>query len=151
VNISIKQSPHWKPKIIILFLVKENLFHVLFIVSVPWVLQVDCQWRTYSFTKMTVMWDITLCSVVELDQHLRGAYCLQHQGKDGGSTHFWNISLLNETTWCHVPKDCHLYTCCCENLKSHSLAYYFTLLNYVNAWKVTVYTGTKNAMRWRSY
>jgi hypothetical protein len=89
-----------------------------------------CQWWTYSFTKMTVMWDITLCSVVELDQHLRGAYCLHHQGKDGGSTHLWNIGLLNKTTWCHVPKGCHLYTCCCENLKSHSL----TILLYWIMW-----------------
>jgi hypothetical protein len=27
--------------------------------------------------KMTVFWDIALCSIVEVDGHFRGAYCLR--------------------------------------------------------------------------
>jgi hypothetical protein len=29
--------------------------------------------------KVTVIWDIMPCSLVETDQHFRGAYCLHHQ------------------------------------------------------------------------
>jgi hypothetical protein len=30
--------------------------------------------------KMTAFWDIAPCSLVEVDRHFRGAYCLHHQG-----------------------------------------------------------------------
>jgi hypothetical protein len=30
--------------------------------------------------KMTVFWDIALCSVVDINQCFRGTYCLHHQG-----------------------------------------------------------------------
>lgn len=29
---------------------------------------------------MTVFWDVALCSLVEVDQTFRGAYCLRQQG-----------------------------------------------------------------------
>jgi hypothetical protein len=29
--------------------------------------------------KMTALWDTALCSLAEIDQHFRGAYCLHHQ------------------------------------------------------------------------
>jgi hypothetical protein len=40
--------------------------------------------------KMTVVWDVVLCCLVEIDRRFRGAYCLHHQGDspdDGGSKH----------------------------------------------------------------
>jgi hypothetical protein len=39
---------------------------------------------------MTVSWDIATCSLVEVDQCFRGAYCPHHQGDpptDRGSKH----------------------------------------------------------------
>jgi hypothetical protein len=30
--------------------------------------------------KMITFWDTVLCSLVEVDSHFRGAYCLHHQG-----------------------------------------------------------------------
>jgi hypothetical protein len=38
--------------------------------------------------------DIVLCSLIEVDQHFRGAYCLHCQGSDGGSMHLSNAVLL---------------------------------------------------------
>jgi hypothetical protein len=43
--------------------------------------------------KMTVFWGVVPFSLVEIDQHFRGAYCLHDQGgDDGGSKHLWNVS-----------------------------------------------------------
>jgi hypothetical protein len=36
--------------------------------------------------KMTVFWDVAPCSLVEIDQYFRGAYCLHHQGTHAGAT-----------------------------------------------------------------
>jgi hypothetical protein len=50
--------------------------------------------------EMTAFWDMVLCSLVEVDRHFNGAYCLHCQG-DGGSKHLWNVDLL---VWdCTVP------------------------------------------------
>jgi hypothetical protein len=35
--------------------------------------------------KMAVLWAIVPCSLVDVYRHFRGAYCLHHQGDDGGS------------------------------------------------------------------
>jgi hypothetical protein len=32
--------------------------------------------------KMTVIWDVALCSLIETDRHFRGFYCLHHQGDE---------------------------------------------------------------------
>jgi hypothetical protein len=41
--------------------------------------------------KLTVIWDIMPCGLVETDQRFGGAYCLYHQGNDdpddGGGKH----------------------------------------------------------------
>jgi hypothetical protein len=39
---------------------------------------------TAASMKMTVLWDMAPCTVVEVDRGFRGAYCLHHQGEDGG-------------------------------------------------------------------
>jgi hypothetical protein len=42
--------------------------------------------------KITVLWDVAPCSLVEVYRRFRGAYCLHHQGddhpNDGGSKNF---------------------------------------------------------------
>jgi hypothetical protein len=50
--------------------------------------------RFLSFMNMTVFWDVSSCTHVEVDRRFTGAYCLHHQGDDGGSTHLWNVSHL---------------------------------------------------------
>jgi hypothetical protein len=35
--------------------------------------------------------DVVLCSLIEIDLHFRGAYCLHFQHDDGGSKHLRNI------------------------------------------------------------
>jgi hypothetical protein len=42
--------------------------------------------------KITAVWDIALCSLVEVDWRFWGAYCFHHQG--GRSTQPWNVGLL---------------------------------------------------------
>jgi hypothetical protein len=49
--------------------------------------------------QMTAFWDIALCGLVEIDRHVRGAYCLHHQGSALKVTHFF------QTAWCNIPKD----------------------------------------------
>jgi hypothetical protein len=55
---------------------------------------------TASSVKMTAVWDIAPCSLVEVDRRFGSAYCLHHKGfewfieDDGGSTHFRNVGLL---------------------------------------------------------
>jgi hypothetical protein len=44
--------------------------------------------------KMTVLGDIAPCSLVEIEWRFRGAYCLHHQGNDGGSKHLSNVGKL---------------------------------------------------------
>jgi hypothetical protein len=44
--------------------------------------------------KMTVFWDIVLCSLVEVYRCFRGVCCLQHNPDDEGSKHLWNIGKL---------------------------------------------------------
>jgi hypothetical protein len=43
----------------------------------------------------TAFWDIAPCSLVEVDQHFRSAYCLHHH-PDEGSTHLCNVGLLQQ-------------------------------------------------------
>jgi hypothetical protein len=44
----------------------------------------------YALAKKTSLWDIALCSLVQVYRRFRDAYCLHHQGDrldDEGSTH----------------------------------------------------------------
>jgi hypothetical protein len=41
---------------------------------------------TATSMKMIVIWDAAPCSLVEIDQHFRGSYCLHHQGDDDGDS-----------------------------------------------------------------
>jgi len=55
--------------------------------------------RTLVFTavsmKMTVFWDVATGSLVEVHQHFRGGYCLNHLTNLGRrSMHLWNIDII---------------------------------------------------------
>jgi hypothetical protein len=54
--------------------------------------------------KMTVFWDVALCSLVEIDRRFRGAYCLHHQD----DRHYEGGSVKRSNTGCKVPEDSHL-------------------------------------------
>jgi hypothetical protein len=68
--------------------------------------------------KTAVFWDVTPCSLVEVDQHFRGAYSL-HLTLLMKTVHTPE-TLVNfyQTTWCNIPEDSLLRTCHHENLKS---------------------------------
>jgi hypothetical protein len=44
--------------------------------------------------KMTAFYNITLCSLAEVDRRFRRAYCLHQQSSDGGRKHIWNVGLF---------------------------------------------------------
>jgi hypothetical protein len=44
--------------------------------------------------KTTAFMNIAPFSLVEVDQRFRNVYCLHHGHDDGGSTHLWNVGLL---------------------------------------------------------
>jgi hypothetical protein len=57
--------------------------------------------------KMTVFWDVVLCSLVEVYQRFRGTYCLHHQGApmNRGSKYLWNVGqFLRDYTLQHPRK-----------------------------------------------
>jgi hypothetical protein len=56
---------------------------------------------------MAVFWVVAPCSLVEIYQRFRGAFCLHHQGDESLTTRRYN------------PEDSHLRTHRRENLKSY--------------------------------
>jgi hypothetical protein len=44
---------------------------------------------------MRVFWDIAPCNL-RVEWHCRSVYCLHHLEDDGGSTHLWNVALLQD-------------------------------------------------------
>jgi hypothetical protein len=53
--------------------------------------------------KLTVFWDVALCSITETCWHFRADNCLQHQSDDqhfdnGGSKHLWNVIYFLQKT-----------------------------------------------------
>jgi hypothetical protein len=38
------------------------------------------------------------------EPYVRGAYCIRHQGDDGGSTHFWNVGLIQRDYTAVYPR-----------------------------------------------
>jgi hypothetical protein len=61
---------------------------------------------------ITAFWNVSPCSLVEVDQRFRGVYCLHCQGTE-------MVAYFHETTWRYIPESCHLDTLRHENLKSH--------------------------------
>jgi hypothetical protein len=52
-------------------------------------------WRqrtnTFQRLKMTVLWNVAPCSLVEVYRRFRGGYYPHHRPDDGGSKHPWNV------------------------------------------------------------
>jgi hypothetical protein len=70
-------------------------------------LLVRLQVLTEANMKMAVFWDVAPCSLVEIDWHFRGAYCLHNQGdaySEGTSETSVNF---NEATPRNIPEDYH--------------------------------------------
>jgi hypothetical protein len=72
--------------------------------------------------KMTVFWDVASCSLIEIDQHLRCAYCLHHKiialMMETVNTSETSVNFY-ETTRCNIAEDSHLHTHRREMPKSH--------------------------------
>jgi hypothetical protein len=51
--------------------------------------------------KFRVLWDVALCSHIEVDRRFRGEYCFHHQGDD-----------RNVTTRRYIPEDSKLELIC---------------------------------------
>jgi hypothetical protein len=67
-------------------------------------------WKTIS-SKMAAYWDVAPCSLVDIDQHFRGAFFFLHQGDD-------SLFSIYQTAQCNIRKDSHLCIYHFENLKS---------------------------------
>jgi hypothetical protein len=50
-------------------------------------LSVRFQVLTVASMKIRAFWDIAPCGLLGVDLRFRDAYCLHHQGDDGGNTH----------------------------------------------------------------
>jgi hypothetical protein len=62
--------------------------------------------------EMTVFWVVALCSLVDIDQRVRGAYCLRHHGDgilmmEAVSCSETSVNIYH-STWCNIPEDSHL-------------------------------------------
>jgi hypothetical protein len=57
--------------------------------------------------KMTICWDVSPCSLVEIDRRFRGPYCLHHQ--EVVSSFEMSVNFY-ETTRRNIPEDSHLHT-----------------------------------------
>jgi hypothetical protein len=58
----------------------RGLYPVLFNQHKDWVSLLFC--LSYLILKMSVFWEVALCSLGDNDGRFRGAYCLCHQGDD---------------------------------------------------------------------
>jgi hypothetical protein len=60
--------------------------------------------------KMTVSWEVALCSLVEVYRRFRGACRLHHHGLIMVSANTSETSVnFYQTTWPNIPEDSHLY------------------------------------------
>jgi hypothetical protein len=87
-------------------LLKTDL-HVVLSECTTYILTVRKEYR--SWLKMTAFCNTAPRSLVQVNRRLRRAYCLNH-GYDGGSTHLWNVVLLQRDVTAYNLGSCHLYT-----------------------------------------
>jgi hypothetical protein len=83
-----------------------------FKICIKWRYDVRFQVLTVASMMVTVFWDIAAFSLVEIDWHFRGAYCLCHQGIalmiEAVSISEMSVS-FNHTACCNIPVDSHLH------------------------------------------
>jgi hypothetical protein len=71
--------------------------------------QVRSEVLTEASMKLTVFWDVALCTLVEVFRRFRGAYCLHQQGLDDGcSKHLWNVGNLLPDYTANIPEYSYL-------------------------------------------
>jgi hypothetical protein len=90
-------------------------------ISYAFVLYVMLMYR-YCHSCDTYYYTWKLCSLVDIKQCFRGAYCLHHHvmRMEAVSVSKMLVS-IDETTMCNIAEDSHLHTRCCENLTSSLL------------------------------
>jgi hypothetical protein len=63
---------------------------------------------TAASNKITAFWETAPCSLVEVGRRFRYAYCLHHRDihrpDNGGSTHLWNVGLLQREHMALYPR-----------------------------------------------
>jgi hypothetical protein len=75
--------------------------------------------------------DVSPCSAVKVDRRFRIAYCLLHRPDDGGSTHVWNVGLLQrENTTLHHRRLSSAYSPPWEHEVSHVIAQILCLKDF---------------------
>jgi hypothetical protein len=73
--------------------------------------------------KITALLDVAPCSLVGVDQHFRGAYCLHQQGAlMTEAVRTSETSVYSDTTRCYIPEGSNLH------LQTHSAKPYKALL-----------------------
>jgi hypothetical protein len=73
--------------------------------------------------KMTDFWDVAPCSLVEIYQRFRGAYCLHYEGNED-SKELWNVGHFLRD----YAENSHLHARRRENLKPHRVLCYVKTL-----------------------
>lgn len=63
---------------------------------------------TAASVKMTVVWKVTLCRLVETDRYSKDAYYLLHRGDYKGRNHLRNVRQFLPVHTSNVPEDNHL-------------------------------------------
>jgi hypothetical protein len=70
--------------------------------------QVRCEVHTATGMKMALFWDVAPRSLVDINRHFRGAYCLHHQC-DGWSNSSEALVNIFQTMRCYIPEESHLF------------------------------------------
>jgi hypothetical protein len=80
--------------------------------------------------KITVFWDVAPCSLVDIDQHFRGTYCLHHAlMMEAVSSSKISVSIYHITVH-DVLEDSRLLTCQLKNLKCYLFCVFPTRASY---------------------
>jgi hypothetical protein len=70
---------------------------------------VRIQVLTVANMKLTAFWNIASSSLVGVDRHFRGAYCLHHVCLKMETIRTCETSVYsNETTWRYIPESCYV-------------------------------------------
>jgi hypothetical protein len=70
--------------------------------------------------KIRAFWDVVPCKG-EVHRRFEVAYCLHHQGDNGGSTYLWNVGLLRDYTALHPRRLKSSYSQPWEHEISHGI------------------------------
>jgi hypothetical protein len=79
--------------------------------TVPSRISYNAEMKAYLKLKITILWDLMSCSLVDGYQGFRGMYCLHLQGRTficpyvGGSMFFQNVSMIIQIITLHILED----------------------------------------------